>query len=214
LIAWQQRKNTIKSVYVNQVRERSPIIGVKLADNRSHLRINELKHDRTTHSSRKHAKQIKTKEQLEKLNQQVQQLQYQIKKQNQAEEHLKSQVIELTTELSAANEQLRQKPVVRKRIDQEQKQRIIEMSPVEDQPLLEPAESGTIKQPPEQQAGKSIAAKKLHNRRIKQSSRVAREKTEPIKLSKENREQPLDLERLKNIADLAKRIQTRPRKNS
>jgi hypothetical protein len=217
LIAWQQRKNTIKSVYVNQVRERSPIIGVKLADNRSHLRINELKHDRSTHSSRKHAKQIKTKEQLEKLNQQVQQLQYQINKQNQTEERLKSQVIELTTELSAANEQLRKTPVIRKRGEQEQKQRIIEMSPVKDQPSPELAESGTIKQPPEQQADKSIAAQKLHNRRInirKQSDRVPQEKTEQIKPSKERKEQPLDIERLKTIADLAKRIQTRPRKST
>ncbi|MBN2456956.1 MAG: hypothetical protein JXB29_10570 [Sedimentisphaerales bacterium] len=217
LIAWQQRKNTIKSVYVNQVRERSPIIGVNLAENRSHFRIDELKHDRHSHLSKKQAKQIKAKEQLKKLNQQVQQLQHEIDKHKQTEERLKHQVIELTTELSTANEQLRQKPVVSSQVEQALQQQIIEVSPVKEQPLPEPAESSMVNQQPEQQAGESIAAKKSYNRRInihKQSGRVPREKTEPIKLSKEHKEQPLDLERLKAIADLAKRIQTRPRKST
>jgi chromosome segregation ATPase len=217
LIVWQQRKSTTKSVYVNQVRERSPIIGVKLADNRSHLRIEDLKQDHSAHVSKKHAKKIKTKAQLEKLNQQVQQLQYEINKHKQTEEHLKRQVIELTTELTTANEQLRQNTVVSNHIEQKAKQQILEVPAVKEQPSHEPAESSTVKQKAKQQAGESKAAKKSFNRRTnirKQPDRNIRKKTEKVKLSKELKEQPLDVERLKAIADLAKRIQNRPLKRS
>jgi len=216
LIVWQQRKSITKSVYVNQVRERSPIIGVKLADNKSHLRIEDYKQGRPASISRKVAKQRKTKEQLEKLNQQVQQLQYEINKHKQNEERLKHQVIELTTELSTANEQLRQNTILSKQIEQVQKQQIVEMPAVMERTSAEPAES-TVKPQIKQQTDESITAQKSYNLRIKsrkRSGRVFQEKTEPVKQSPELREQPLDIERLKSIADLAKRIQTRPRKNS
>ena len=74
LIIWQQRKALTRRIYVNQVRERSPIIGVKLADNRSHLKIEDLKKDGLSSFPKKYAKLKKTKEQLAKLNEQVQQL--------------------------------------------------------------------------------------------------------------------------------------------
>ena len=217
LIVWQQRKSATKSVYVNQVRERSPIIGVKLAENRSHLKIEDVKQDRAAHVSKKHAKKIKTKAQLEKLNQQVQQLQYEISKHKQAEEHLKHQVTELTTELATANKQLRQNTAVSSQVEQIPKQQIIEVPAVKEQPSAEPAENSTVKQQSKQQAGELKVAKKSYNRRInihKQPDSPVREKTEQFKLSKELREQPLDIERLKAIADLAKRIQTRPLKRS
>ena len=216
-IIWQQRKSSTKSVYVNQVRERSPIIGVKLAGNRSYLKIEDLKQDRSAHLSKKHAKQIKTKEQLEQLNQQVQQLQYEINKHKQTEERLKRQVTGLTTELKTANEQLRQNTVASHNVKQVHKQPIIDVPAVKEQPPHEPAETDTVKQQVKKQAGESKAAKKSFNRRInirKQPERLLREKTGQIKLSKEHREQPLDIERLKSIADLAKRIQSRPRKSS
>jgi len=203
-------------VYVNQVRERSPIIGVKLADNRSHLRIEDHKQNRSAPVSKKLAKQKKTKQQMELLNQQVQQLQYEINKHKQAEERLKHQVIDLTTELSTTNEQLRQNAIVSQQVEQAPKQQIIEVSDDKKQPSPEPVERATKLQT-KQQANESIAAKKSYNRRIKtrkQSGRDLRDKTEQVKLSKEHREQPLDIERLKSIADLAKRIQPRPRKSS
>ena len=216
-IIWQQRKSSMKNVYVNQIRDHSPIIGVKLADNRSHLRIEDLNQDRSAQSSKKHTKQTKTKEQLAKLNQQVQQLQYEISKQKQAEERLKHQVTELTTELKTANEQLRHKPVASHHVEQEHKQQIIDVSPVKERPSHEPAETSTVRQRVKQQASESKAAKKSFHRRIntrKPPDRHIREKTDQIKPSKEQREQPLDVEKLKAIADLAKKIQNRSRKNS
>jgi hypothetical protein len=203
-------------VYVNQVRERSPIIGVKLADNRSHLKIEDHKKNRPAPISKKLAKQSKTKQQMEMLNQQVQQLQYEINKHKQAEERLKRHVIDLTAELTTANEQLRQNTIVNKQIEQVPKQQIIEVSDVKKQPSPEPAGS-TVKLQTKQQTNESITTRKSYNRRIKsrkRSDRVLQEKTEPVKLSKGHKEQPLDIERLKSIADLAKRIQPRPRKSS
>lgn len=215
LIMWQQRKSTAKSVYVNQIRERSPIIGVKLADNRSHLRIDDVKQARPAPLSKKELKQIKTKKQLVKLNEQVQQLQGEINKHKQTEARLKSQVIELTTELTAVNEQLRQQPVISDQAEQKPKQQIVEVAPGKEQQEYEPAESSTVRRQTKQQAGET-KAQKLYNRRINtriQHDRHIGENTEQAKLPKEIREQPLDIERLKAIADLAKRIQSRPRKS-
>jgi len=214
LIVWQQRKGAIKSVYVNQVRERSPIIGVKLADNRSHLRIEDLKQSRSATLSTKHTKQAKTKEQLENLNQHVQQLQYEISKHKQTEEHLKHQVTELTTELKTANEQLRQNAAVSNHIEQKAKQQILEVPAIKEQPSHETAESSTVKQQAKQHASETKTTPKTSKRRInirRQPDRLIREKTEQVKLSKELREQPLDVEKLKAMADLAKKIQNRPK---
>ncbi|MHC4204414.1 MAG: hypothetical protein ACYSTT_07160 [Planctomycetota bacterium] len=151
------------------------------------------------------------------MNQQVQQLQYEISKHKQTEETLKHQVTELTTELKTANELLRQNTALSNQIEQKAKQQIIEVPTVKEQPPLEPAESSSTKQQAKQQAGESKAAQKSYNRRInvrKQPDRLLREKTEQIKLSKELREQPLDVERLKAMAELAKKIKGRSRRSN
>ena len=205
LIIWQQRKSSTKSVYVNHVRERSPIIGVKLADNRNHLQIEDLKQDRSDPVPKKRTKQRKTKERFATLNEQVQQLQNEISKHKQTEASLKHQVTELTT----VNEQLQENTAVNKQVEQKPKQQIIEVPTVNEQPPNEPAESSTVKQEAKLQTGESKAAKKSSKRRInirKQPDRPIREKTEQIKLSKEHRDQPLDIEKLKAMADLAKKI--------
>ena len=238
LIIWQHRKSTNRSVYVNQVRKRSPIIGVKLADNRSHLKIEDLKKDGLASFPKKHAKLRKTKEQLEKLNEQVQQLQYEISKHKQTEARLECQV----TELTAANEKLqhiatvnnqvkqsdkqqraealasddkhRQKIAEHKQAEQQPKQQIIEVSVVKEKPQPESAESSTVKQQAMPQIGELTASKKQSKRRAnarRQSDRILREKTEKVRVSKELREQPLDVQKLKAMAELAKQIQGRPR---
>ena len=212
LTIWRQRKSTIKSVYVSQVREHSPVIGAKLAGNRSHLKIEDLKQSHPTTLSNKQVKQ--TKEQLKKLNQQVQQLQYEISKNKQAEERLKHRVTELTTKLKTANEQLRQNTIVSNQIEQKPKQQITEVPSVKEQPLPEPAVRSTVKQQAKPQAGESKTEKKSYDRGINISKipdRLIIEKPEQFKPSKKLREQPLDVQQLKAIADLAKQIQNRSR---
>ncbi len=182
LIIWQQQKGTTKSVYVNQVRERSPIIGVKLADNRSHLKIEDLKKDRSASLPKNHTKQKETKEQLEKLNEQIQQLQLEISKHKQIEVRLEQHV----TELTAANEKLQHKAAVNNQVKQQARKQIGELT-----------------------ASKKQSIHRTNAR--KQSDRILREKTEKVRVSKELREQPLDVQKLKAIAELAKQIQRRPR---
>ena len=67
---------------------------------------------------KKYAKQKKTKEQLAKLNEQVQQLQYEISKHKQTEARLEKHVEELT----AANQKLRQNTVLSNQVEQIEKQ--------------------------------------------------------------------------------------------
>jgi hypothetical protein len=233
LIIWQQQKATTRRIYVNQARERSPIIGVKLADNRSHLKIEDLKKDGLASFPKKYAKIKKTKEQLENLNEQVQQLQYEISKHKQTETRLEHQVKELTAaneklhqntivsnqaeqskkqqpaEVSTSNDKLQQKITEHKQAEQQPKQQIIEVPAVNEQPPRESAESSTVKQQARQQIGELKKPSNYRNSTRKQPDRIFREETEQVRVSKELREQPLDVEKLKAIAELAKQIQRR-----
>ena len=211
-IIWQQRKATTRRVYVNQVRDRSPIIGVKLADNRSRHEIENLKKDGSASFPKKYAKLKKTKEQLHKLNEQVQQLQYEINKHKKTEVRLQNQV----KELKAANEKLRQNTAVSNRVEQSKKQQpkqsIIEVPGVKEHPENKSVKSNTVKKRVRQQLGDLKAAQKPSKSKIsrqKQPGRIVREKTEQVKVSRELREQPLDVDKLKAMAELAKRIQKR-----
>src|SRR4030042_1501465 len=118
LIIWQHRKGKTRNVYVSQIRERSPIIGVKLADNRSHLKIEASKKDRSALLHKTSTKQKKTKEQLEKLNKQIQLLQLEISKHKQNEVRLEQQVTELTT----TNKKLQQEAIVTNQVKQQPRQ--------------------------------------------------------------------------------------------
>ena len=138
---------------------------------------------------------------METLNEQVQQLQYEISKHKQTEGRLKHQV----TELATANEQLQENTAVSKQVEQKPKQQIVEVPVDNEHPPHEPAESSTVKK----QANELKAAQKPSKRRInirKQPDRLIREQTKQVKVSKELREQPLDVQKLKAMADLAKKI--------
>jgi len=85
---------------------------------------------------------------------------------------------------------------------------------VNEQLRHELAEGNKTKQYARQQTGELTASKKQSIRRAnirKQSDRILREKTEKVRVPKELREQPLDVQKLKAIAELAKQIQGRPR---
>ena len=204
-----QRKATTKRIYVNQVRDRSPIIGVKLADNRRHLKIEDLKKDHSASLHKKQAKQ-RTKEQLGRLNEQIQQLQLEINKHKQMEVRLEQQVTELTT----ANEKLRQNTVVSIQTDQFKKQQSTKVSTSDNKLEQKITEHKQVKQQARQEIGELTATKKQSKRRInprKQSDRMFREKTEQARIPNELKEQPLDVEKLKAMAVLAKQIQGRTR---
>ena len=232
LIIWQHRRGTIRNVYVNQIRERPPIIGVKLADNRSRLKIENLKKDRSAFSHKTSTKQKKTKEQLEKLNKQIQLLQLEIGKHKQNEERLEKQV----TELMTPNKNLPQKAAVNNQVEQSDKQQpdkmsafdnfqqkmnkhkeagiyskrqIIEMPTVNEQPQHELAKSRRARQQSAQQTGevKSPTDQSKHKAiESKEPNWMLREKNQQVRASKDISEQPLDIEKLKALAALAKQI--------
>lgn len=198
LLIWQQRRVATKSVYINQIRERSSIIGVKLADNKSHLKIKEAK---------KQAKQKKPKEQLEKLNEQIQQLQCEINKHKNNETHLKNQL----TELTAANELLRQNNAEGNQLEQTPRQKFLEVSAVNEKTFHESTERNMPKQPTDGlKAIKKPSKSKIDIQRQRNSH--IKEKYKQPKLTKEQKEQPLDIQKLQAIAELAKQIQGRRRR--
>jgi hypothetical protein len=230
LLIWQHRRGKTRNVYVNQIRERSPIIGVKLADNRSHLKIEDLKKGRSAFSHKTSTKQKKTKEQLEKLNKQIQLLQLEISKHKKYEVRLEQQVAELMTankdqQKSVVNNQVKQSdkqqpagvPVSNDKLQQEMskhkqaeqypKRQIIEIPTVNEQPPQEIVKSKKDKQYLTQKTSElKSSAKKTKHRNIEPEvpKWMLREKTQQIRSSKEL---PLDVEKLKALAALAKQIQ-------
>lgn len=209
LIIWQQRKGTTRSVYANKIRERSPIIGVKLADTGSQLKIKDSKKYRSESLSKKHTKEKKTKEQLEKLNKQIQLLQLEISKHKQNELRLEQQVVEL----KVANKKFQQKASAHnqyKQAEQYSKQQIVEVPAINEPQQQELAKSQKAKQT---QAGESTTLKNQSKHKATkpyEPNWLLREKSERVRTSKG--EEPLDVQKLKAIAELAKKLQGQRRK--
>jgi len=230
LLIWQHRKGKTRNLYINQIRERSPIIGVKLADNRSHLKIQDSKKGRSALLQKTRTKQKKTKEQLEKLNKQIQLLQLEISKHKKNEVRLEQQVAELMT----ANKRLQEKTVVKEQVRQSDKQpasasasndkpqqttgkdkqaeqypkrQIIKMPDVNEKPQQEIVKSKKDRQYLTQKTDELKSSLKKSKRRDIEPEVpkwMRRERTRRVRASKEL---PLDVEKLKALAALAKQIQ-------
>jgi chromosome segregation ATPase len=200
LMIRQQLKGTTKNVYANQFRERSSIIGVKLADSRIRPKKQDLKNDRPASLSKKHKKENKTKEQLEKLNKQIQLLHLEIGKHKENETHLEQQITELIT----ANKKLQQKVVVNNRAIQSDVQK--------------PGESSTSLDKLQEKMTKYKQAKQHSKRQIIEVPGINKQLRHELAESQNAgqistlKEEPLDVQKLKAIADLAKRIQRRRRR--
>jgi hypothetical protein len=183
LIAMRLRKRTVRRAYANQVRERSPIIGVKLADHQpSRQGINGSEKGRLAHVPERHGrdkKLTKTTRQLEKSNEQIRQLQHEITKRGQTEERLEHQVAELT----AANKQLRHEVIESKRVEARLRQQAAELT---------------------------AASQKFRHERLEQSQseKVPAESSRQGSRSK-RQTMPLRIEELRKVAELAKRVSGR-----
>lgn len=201
LIIRQQLKGTSRNVYPNQYKERSPVIGVKLADARGRMKNPDLKKDRSTSLSKKHKKENKTKEQSEKLNKQIQLLQLEIGKHKENETRLEQQI----TELIAANKKLQQKAVVNNRAIQSDVQK--------------PGESSTSLDKLQQKMTKYKQAKQYSKRQIIELPGINKQlrhelaKSQNVGQLSSFEEEPLDVQKLKAVADLAKQIQGRRRRH-
>jgi hypothetical protein len=266
LIVRQLRKGTARKAYADQIRERSPIIGVKLADRKqSHLGIRDFKKDRPARAPKgdgKRRKRGKRTKQLEKSHEQIRQLQHEIIKRRHTEARLERKI----AELAAINEQLQHKSTEHEQTDGRLKEKVVELPAANGQLQNEVVEHKQAREHLEQQTAEVRAAnEKLQDgvtelRQAKEhpkqqvavnkplQHKVAEHKhaEEPIKqqdaevptgdkrlqrgaakrrqaddgMLRENTEkardprelrEPLDVQKLKAIAALAKQIQGRPR---
>jgi hypothetical protein len=261
LIVRQLRKGTARKVYADQVRERSPIIGVKLADHKqSHLGIRDFRKDHPAHVPKgdgKRRRWRKRTKQLEKSHEQIRQLQHEIIKRRQTEVHLERKIAELTATnerlqhkiaehkqtdgrprqkfiaLPAANGQIQNKVVEQKQARKHLEQQTAEVRTADEKAQDRVTTLRQAKEHPKQQVTTNrplqhkVAEPKQTEQTIKQQAAevptaglqrgaakrrqadggTLRESTEK---SRELRE-PLDVQKLKAIAALAKQIQGRPR---
>jgi predicted RNase H-like nuclease (RuvC/YqgF family) len=181
LIARLQRKERIGRIYTHHGRERSSIIGIKLADGkRGQAEVTDSKKNRLGFPARNKNKRDATKE-ADSSNEQIRQLQCQITKHQEVEARLEQQLAELT----AANEKLQHE--------------MSEMKQAEGHPRRQALDLlGANKAPPE-----SL-------NRPDQDTHMLRENPKHPTDSRRTNE-PLDIEKLKVIAALARQIQERPR---
>jgi predicted RNase H-like nuclease (RuvC/YqgF family) len=236
LIARQQRRKKVARGYALQVRERSPIIGVKLANGKqSQQAVADLKKSRLARFLPKQDKERAATdldgsiEQIKRLQDEIarrrqaeagleqrlteltaagERLQCEISESKQAEERLKQQIADLL----AANERLQQGLAKHKRVE-EFLTRQIDRVPAGGSELRHDAAADGQTEPIKQQTLDVPAAQELSQdsqNQPEQDREIPREDPKQRPRSRRTRE-PLDVEKLKAIAALAKQIQERPR---
>lgn len=211
LIIRRQRKGTIRKVRISPVRERSAIIGVKLTGHKqSHQPVKESQKNLLAHYAEKDGKQTKwgqPTKQFENLNEQIEQLQHEIAERRQAEEQLKQQADELT----AANEQLQGEIAERQQAKEQLKQQVAELTAANEQFKSEIAERKQAEKQFKQQSAELTTANEQSKGEIaerEQAEKMPINSTEPAEETKEpQRGEPLDVQKLKAIAALAKQLQ-------
>jgi len=236
LIARQQRRRKVARGYAHQVWERSPIIGVKLANGKqSQQAVAGMKKSRLARLWRKQNNERATThldgsiEQIKRLQDEItrrrqteagleqrlteltvagERLQCEITESKQAEERLKQRIAELL----AANERLQQGLAEHKRVEGFLTGHI-DRVPAGGSMLRHGAAADGQTEPIEQQSADVPAAQKLSQDGLnqpEQDKEMLRENPTQRPRSRRTRE-PLDIEKLKAIAALAKQIQERPR---
>jgi len=189
LIARRQRKERAGRIYTHHHPERSPIIGVKLANGKhSPPEITDSKKARSHSVERGKIKQDGAIKQVDVSNEQIKQLQCEIARHRQTEARLEQQLAELT----AANEKLRQEIDKVKQTEEHHQQQTVELPAVN-------------KELQEERVGRKRVKGPIHN----QTDSAPAADKQPTDSKHAN--EPLDVEKLKAIAALARQIQQRPR---
>jgi hypothetical protein len=118
----------IRTVYANQVRESSPIVGVKLADHKPSRRgVNGSEKGRLAHVPKRNERDkrlTKTTRQFENLHEQIRQLQHEITKCEQTEVRIEQRF----AKLMAFNEQSQHEVAEHKRVEEHREQQTDEVS--------------------------------------------------------------------------------------
>jgi hypothetical protein len=151
------RKRAIRNIYDNQFLENTPVIGAKLGSSkrRRHL-IKDYKKARLAAVQKGHTNQQKTTKQteLEKLHEQIKQLQYEIIKRKQAEVRFEQKIADLT----ADNEKFQLELASKEQAEEQQKPEIPESKQVEQVPerqvVAEPAVEKSVEEKPAEKGDK------------------------------------------------------------
>ena len=176
------RKGRTAGAQAFELRERSPIIGVRLADHQhSRREIRGLQRSRPARVTQPDTRQEnrKTTRQLEKLNRQIEQFQRDIAERQQTEAHMEKRVAELT----ASNEQLRAEIVKHRQTESHLKQRLAELEAA-NEPLRQ----------------EKLQTKQPENVPIQSDER---------KPGSRRHSGPLNVEELSHLAELGKRLAPR-----
>ncbi len=189
LIAIRQRKERAGRIYTHHDRERSPIIGVKLANGKHNPpEITDSKKVRSHSAARDKNKQDDVTKQVDSSNEQIRQLQYEIARHRQAEARLEQQLAELT----AANEKLKHEINEVKQAEEHLQQQTVELLA----------------------ANKELQEGRSGRKRVEgsvQGQTNSAPATDKHPTDSKHANEPLDVEKLKAIAALARQIQQRPR---
>lgn len=189
LIAIRQRKEKAGRLYSLHNRERSPIIGVKLANGKyPSSALTDTKKARSHSVARGKDKQDDVIKQADISTEQIRQLQCEIVRHQQAEARLEQQLAELT----AANERL--------------KHEINEFKLAEEHLQQQTAELLAV--------NKELQERRVGRKKIKGSDHDHTDSgsvADRHPMDSKHTNEPLDVEKLKAIAALAKQIQQRPR---
>jgi chromosome segregation ATPase len=205
------RKETLTRTVMGEVPERSPIIGLRLADHkvsRREIRIMEKRRLASASQQRRHQKELKeTRGQMDTLKEQVHQLQRELTEHSRMEAHLKRQIAELT----APEGQLEPPPVQSSRTDPSLEQKLAELTTANKQLHDDLARHQQAEVRLERQIEKLMAANT-------QLQKQASEQPPPENIPVQSVEQkpkpkrpsgPLDPEELSQLAELGKRLAPR-----
>ena len=191
LIAIRQRKERAGRIYTHHDRGRSPIIGVKLANGKHKPpEITDSKKVRSHSTAIGKNKQDEVIPQIDSSNEQIRQLQCEIARHRQAETRLEQQLAELT----ATNEKLKHEINEVKQAEEHLQEQTVELLAAK-------------KKLQEGRSGRKRVEKAI------QGQTDPAPATDTIPTDSKHANEPLDVEKLKAIAALARQIEQRPPQN-
>ncbi len=238
-IARRQRKERAGRIPPHQDRERPPIIGVKLVNGRhSQGEVTDSKKSRSGYLARDKNGQDGLTQEADDSREQIRQLQSEIAKHRQAESRLEQQLAELTatnaklqheideikqteerrrqqtTKLLATNRRLQQGPTRSKRVEEYLPKQADSVPAANRHPMSNGPEDVQAEQDPRRH--ELLDADQLPPERLNRRDQDPGTPREHRKRSTDSRlaNEPLDVEKLKAIAALARQIQERPHPES
>ena len=205
------RKETLTQTDAGEVPERSPIIGLRLADHKpSRREIRGMERSRLASAAQQRSSQKELREasgQMDVLKGQIRELQHELTEHSRTEAHLKRQIVELT----APDGQLQPQTVKRGPTDPPLEQQLAELTAANRQLRDDLARHRQTEVRLEQQIDKLMAA----NARLRQQASEQKPSENIPVQSVEQKPKPkrpsgpLDTEELSQLAELGKRLAPR-----